>query len=183
MSYRPQFAYATPPGCRDEDFVYFFDGSNVPLLNQSLYANSEIPYIPLPLDQDAPFYWRGWKCGIRHLAVENVCPPVVPSVTVSYQLPDFQLKLRDCYDNDLMDSMVDATECGFPQNPLSFLSGLLTGPPVPLESEIYCPRGGVLQLFLRGGGTLGSPTDTHDIQFNFVSLSFYGVKRYKECKG
>ena len=176
MSYRPQFAYATPPGCRDEDFVYYFDGSNVPLLAGGIAPGVEIDYIPLPLDQDAPFYWRGWKLGgLRNVQGPQGCPAVYPT---TYQLPDFRIKLQDCYDNDLMDSMVNAAECGFPQNPVSFLSGLLTGPPIPLEPEIYCPRGGRLQAFIRGGGSLGGFGN-----LNFVSLSLYGVKRYKECKG
>ena len=176
MSYRPQFAFPTDPGCRDEDFVYYFDGSNVPLLAGGIAAGQQIDYIPLPLDQDAPFYWRGWKVGLRNIHPSG-CPPVS---IVSYKLPDFRIKLRDCYDNDLMDSMVTACECGFPQNPLAFLDQLLTGPPVALDGPdegIYCPRGGVIQAFIRGGaGLIFGDT-------NLVSISLYGVKRYKGCIG
>ena len=66
MCIRDRFPYATPQGCRDEDFVYYFDGSNVPLLLTNLGPGAEIDYIPLPLDQDAPFYWRGWKVAMQY---------------------------------------------------------------------------------------------------------------------
>ena len=39
MIYRAQFCYPTPPGCRDEDFVYYFDGSNTPMLNQDVQGS------------------------------------------------------------------------------------------------------------------------------------------------
>jgi hypothetical protein len=104
---------------------------------------------------------------------------------VSYVLPDFRIKLRDCYDNDLMDSMVAAVECGFPQNPLNFLGQLLTGPPVPLDGPdegIYCPRGGIIQAFIKGGASLPGPNGCPPIGGNLLSISLYGVKRYAECE-
>lgn len=167
--YRPQFAYPTPPGCRDEDFVYYFDGSNVPLLANGITAGGLIEYIPLTLEQDAPFYLRGWKVAIRNKLTSG-CPP---STVWSYRLPDLGVRLRDCYQNDLMDNYVPATQGAFPENPVSFYGSMLTGPPTPLESEVYCPRGGVLQVFLLGGSSL---TGT-----SYPLIALFGVKRYKEC--
>lgn len=156
MIYRPQFAYPTPQSCKDEDFVYSFDGSNTPLLNQSVSALS-VPFIPLVLDQDAPFYWRGVKVDIR---------------TTSALAPNVNVKLRDCYLNDLSDGFIPATQFGFPQNPVVFQGANYTGPPVPFEPEIYCPRGGVIQLFIQ------APTLAAD---TFLSVSMFGVKRFQGC--
>ncbi len=156
---RPQFAYSTPPGCRDEDFVYFFDGSNTPALNQDV-SGQTILNVPLVLEQDAPFYWRGIKLGLRE--------PSVPS----YVLPNLSVQFRDCYENNLSDDLVPATQYGFPQNPLAFNSQVLTGPPFVLEPEIYCPPGGSMLFFLQAP-TLVAPS--------FLQISLLGVKRFKEC--
>ena len=173
MMYRPQFAYSTLPGCKDEDFVYFFDGSNTPFLNQSISALS-IPYIPLILDQDAPFYWRGIKIDMRThghgptapggLHPRGSWPGAVP--------PNVNVKLRDCYQNDLSDGLVPATQYGFPQNPVTFNGQNYTGAPVPLEPEIYCPRGGVI-LFSFEAPTLANPS--------YLSVTLFGVKRFTGC--
>ena len=156
MMYRPQFAYSTLPGCKDEDFVYFFDGSNTPFLNQSVSALS-IPYIPLILDQDAPFYWRGIKIDMR---------------TTGAVPPNVNVKLRDCYQNDLSDGLVPATQYGFPQNPVTFNGQNYTGAPVPLEPEIYCPRGGVILFFFE------APTLANS---SYLSVTLFGVKRFTGC--
>lgn len=153
--YRPQFPYATPPGCRDEDVVYTFDGSNVPLFAAGLVAGQVIPEIPLPLQQDAPFYWRGWKFEARKVGGG-------PSA------PDINIRLRDVYDNYLSDDFVPAVEYGFVQDEAFPIST----PPVILEPEIYCPRGGVLYVFLQGGNFLGT--------FDPI-LTLFGVKRLKGC--
>lgn len=154
--YRPQFAYSTLPGCKDEDFPYFFDGSNTPFLNRSISGLS-IPNIPLILDQDAPFYWRGLKIDMR---------------TTGAVPPNVNVKLRDCYQNDLSDGLVPATQYGFPQNPVTFNGQNYTGAPVPLEPEIYCPRGGVILLFL-SAPSLANPS--------YLSVTLFGVKRFTGC--
>jgi hypothetical protein len=167
MPYRPQFAYSTPPGCKDVSFVYTFDASNTPWLAQDINGDT-IDYMGLPLEQDAPFFWRGIKLGPLRV--------IIGGVTNSYALPNYGVYFRDCYDNDIADSRVGAVRGWFPMNPLAIGSSLLTGPPCPLESEIYCPPGGVIQAFLKvpvltsGGGQTYS-----------TSFSFYGVKRYREC--
>ncbi len=165
--HRPQFAYSTSPGCRDIPFIYTFDASNTPYLAADINGVS-LDYIGLPLEQDAPFFWRGIKLGPLRV--------IIAGVTSSYALPNYGVYFRDCYDNDIADTHVGAVRSWFPQNPLSLGSSLLGGPPVPLETEIYCPPGGVIQAFLKvptltsGGG-----------QSYSTSFSFYGVKRYREC--
>jgi len=158
--YRPQFAYPTPPGCRDEDFVYYFDGSNTPMLNKDISAGLVIEHIPLVLQQDAPFYWRGVKVDLR------------PGSGSGPTQPNISIRFRDCYQNDLMDNYIPATQWGFAMNPVKFNNGDYQGPPVPLESEVYCPRGGVLEFFINSP-VLANPS--------YVFVSLFGVKRFKEC--
>lgn len=153
--WRPQFAYPTPKGCRDEDFVYQFDASNTPML-ASLAPGQDLPFIPLVLQQDASFYWRGWKISIRR-------------TDGTIFSPDLSIKLRDPYQNDLSDGLVPAVEYGFVQNP----SQPFSQPPVLIDPEIFCPAGGTVTAFLLGGGTI----DTSDA----IIISLYGVKRFQEC--
>jgi hypothetical protein len=82
------------------------------------------------------------------------------------------VKFRDAYNNDLSDGLVPATQYAFSQNPLQFNNSLLTGPPTPLDPEIYCPAGGVLWLFLKAP-TLSGAT--------LLSVTLFGVKRFKGC--
>lgn len=159
--YRPQFPYPIPDGCRDEDFVYYFDGSNVPLLNQSVSGLS-VPNIPLILEQDADFYWRGFSVGMYTTGAGPV--EVQPNVAVKFQ---------DCYQNNLSEGLIPATQYAFPQNPVTFYNGMYNGPFVPLEPEIFCPRGGVILFFMQAP-TLASPS--------YVMVSLFGVKRFQECK-
>ena len=166
MSYRGQFAYPTPPGCRDEDFVYSFDGSNTPMLNQN-FVGRTLENIPLPLEQDAPFYWRGLKLGMFLTLVGE-------GTIYSYVIPNLSIRLKDCYENPLSEGYIPATQYGYPMNPLTFNGQLLTGPPMPLESEIYCPRGGVIYLNLKDQSPYAS--GTYDFQ-----ISLWGVKRFKDC--
>ena len=169
--YRPEFAYPTPPGCRDEDFTYHFDGSNTPLLNQDI-SGKTIENIPLVLERDAPFYWRGWKVVLREAEIPDEGPPIV-----IYVFPNFQVKLRDCYDNNLQDNWISSTQFGFPQNPVLFNNTLLTGPPCLLEPEIYCPRAGVIMAWIQAPVLHTGPS----VNNFFASFTLYGVKRFKEC--
>ena len=166
--YRPQFAYSTPPGCRDEDFVYTFDGSNVPMLYQDI-SGKTIDNVPLPLDRDAPFYWRGVK-------LATISSAAGPNGTVGgitgYSFPNVSVKFRDAYNNDLSDGLVPATQYAFSMNPLQFNNSMLTGPPFPLDPEIYCPAGGVLWFFLKAPTLAGA---------TLLSVTLFGVKRFKGC--
>ena len=157
MSYRPQFAYRTPPGCRDLDFTYVFDGSNVPVLATNLAGASSFE-IPLPLERDAPFLWRGLKVNATLTA------------GLVYGFPNVSVQFTDPYLNPLSDGLVPATLYGFPSNPMQFLGQLLTGPPVPLEDEIFCPAGSVVLVTVSAGAAQA-----------FLSFSLHGVKRYKDC--
>lgn len=155
--WRPQFAYPTPKGCRDEDFVYQFDGSNTPML-VSISAGQNVPYIPLVLQQDASFYWRGWKVETRSSLTEE-----------DLAIPDLSIKLRDPSQNDLSDGLVPVVEYGYVQNPAQ----RFTQPPVLIDPEIFCPAGGIVTAFLLGGSTLTAASG--------VVISLYGVKRFTEC--
>lgn len=167
MIYRPQFAYPTPEGCEDTDFVFSFDGSNTPLLNQDV-SGQTISNIPLLLDRDSPFYWRAWKIdGIRETT--NKLPN-------QYEIPNISVKLQDPYLNDLSDSLIPAVLSGFPSNPVDFNHSVLTGSPVVLEPEIYCPAGGYILAFLSAPLLGGCGTNRY-----FVSFTLYGVKRRQRC--
>lgn len=168
MIYRPQFAYATPPGCRDLDYVYFFDGSNTPMLNQNFSGvdlSAPTGGIPLVLEQDAPFFWRALKVNaFRKTSGGN------PS---SYVNPNCTVRFKDCYENFLSDDMVPAIQYGYPANSAALNNGLPSGIPVPI-TEIYTPPGGVVWFYIKVP-TLGAGSF-------FPQVALYGVKRFKECQ-
>ena len=166
--FRPQFAYSTPDGCDDQDFVYTFDGSNTPQLFTDI-SGKTISNIPLLLQRDAPFYWRGIKLATL---VSTSGPNGSAGGITSYSFPNVNVKFQDPYLNDLSDGLVPATQYAFPQNPLNFNNSLLTGPPYVLDPEIYCPAGGYILFFLQAP-VLSSPT--------LLSVTLYGVKRIKGC--
>jgi hypothetical protein len=163
MIYRPQFAYPTPPGCRDIDYVYSFDGSNVQLLNQNI-SGLTIPYIPLTTEQDAPFYWRAIKV--------NALRKTSAGVPDGYEIPNYKARFEDWAFNKLSDDFVPAVQYAFPSNPMAINTSQLTGPPTPI-AEIYCPPGAVLWMFIQ------APTFAGDARF--AGVEFHGVKRFKEC--
>lgn len=80
MSYRPQFAYPdAPEGCLDEEFIYVFDSSNVPVLGSlSLGPGDSVLHIPLPLDDDADFLWMGTKIDGTSLGIQFETPWTEP---------------------------------------------------------------------------------------------------------
>jgi hypothetical protein len=59
--YRPQFAYPTPDGYTDIDFEHYYDATTNPLLAPGAGYPDQIDNIPLLIDPDAPFHWRGIK--------------------------------------------------------------------------------------------------------------------------
>ena len=167
--YRPQFAYETPPGCRDEEFTYFFDGSNTPMLAQN-FNGQTVNNIPLVLQQDAPFYWRGIK--IQMAFFESPEGPPVFSHFIAP--PQTFLKFQDCYQNDLSGGFLRATEYGFGQNPWTIGPDTVpTGPPFLLDPEIYCPAGGYILLSIM-----------NVLPANIVRLevALLGIKRFRECE-
>ena len=118
MAFRPQFVYPHVEGTRDEEFVYFFDRTNVPNLAQPILPGKTAPNIPLPLDPDAEFHLRG-------IAIYD------PSGLAGFQL-------RDQWGNYLTDSFISVD--------LAMQASGTDAP--PLEPEIVCQPGAVLQLDL-----------------------------------
>ena len=169
--YRPQFAYKTPDGCLDVEFTYFFDGSNTPLLYQDV-TSKRIDNIPLVMEQDAPFYWRGIKVAL----LESASGPngTIGGIT-NYEVPNVNVRFQDCYQNNLSDGYVPSTHYGYPMNAVAFNNSLLTGPPFLLDPEIYCPPGGYILLFIQAG-TLTAPTTSY-----LLNVTLFGVKRFKDC--
>jgi hypothetical protein len=125
MSYRPQYAYPEPPeGTVEEDFVYYFDQTNVPALG-TIATNTPLSKIVLQLEADAPFKLRG--------------------VQISGNVGNLYMRLYDAHDQQLSQVLVEADRA---------YAGTLNGTqpigrlPVVLEPEIPCPAGGFLQIDL-----------------------------------
>jgi hypothetical protein len=150
MIYRPQYAYGTPPGYRDEQFHYAFDQSNVPALSKGNLAAAALSQnIPLPLQQDAAFIWRALECeGI------NNADPVVA------------VRFRDPYGNYLSDDFVPLDL--YVRSPGLVVAGDL---PVIWEPAIECPAGGIIWLDIKN-------QSAGNVNLNLLHFTFYGVKRY-----
>lgn len=157
MMYRPQFVYPPAPAdCWDQRFHYAYDATNTPFLNSgTLAAGAHTGRIPLQMDQDAPFLF---------LAVQ--------------QWASFlQLRLETPYGDPLSDSgnRIETTNYCFVElfdetdgGPLVTLEGDTTG-----AGGIWCPRGGVLNLYLN------NPTAA-PVNMNTVRLVLHGKKRYSK---
>jgi len=154
--YRPQYAFPAPlSDCLDQRFHYAYDASNTPTLAQgSLAAGGHTGRIPLQMDQDAPFYL---------LAIQQ-------------QASGLQLRLESPYADPLSDSgnTIESTNYVFSAL-YSETDGAavvtIDGDAVP-EGGIYCPRGGVLNLYINNPS--GAP-----INLNTILLTLHGKKRYK----
>ena len=150
MIYRPQFAYPTPRGYRDEQFHYAFDLSNVPqLAKTSIAAGAFLQNIPLPLQQDAAFLWNSIT-----VSGANSADPVIAG------------RFRDPYGNYLSDDFV----------PFDLYCHPAGGPVIgtldcPWEPAIECPAGAIIWLDLKNQ-TTGSSNLT------LVRLLLGGLKRY-----
>lgn len=123
--YRPQFAYSDPPeGYADEEFSYYFDGTNTPALNGTLTPGQQINNIPLPTQMDADFIWRA-------TLVDD---------------PDNMLGLQfeTPWGDFLSDDFVPVSQS------YGGIAGAIPGvpgnQPVPLEAEIILPRGSVVRV-------------------------------------
>lgn len=159
--YRPQFAYSTPEGCEDQRCHYSFDASNTPFLVGALAAGRFLSKIPLPMDSDADFYLRGFQLEASGLT----------------------LRLEDCYGNPLSDSgnLIPAAGTQFNDFEAPALYGESDGAGVvALESDewgVFCPRGGVLCLYLFNA--TAAP-----INLSSIIVNLHGVKRYsgEKCR-
>jgi hypothetical protein len=125
LSYRPQYAYPEPPpGWQEEDFVYFFDSVNVPILGQ-VPINTPLSKIVLQLQADAPFKLRG--------------------IQISGNVGNLLMRLYDAHDTELSQTLVEADR-GYSgtENGAAPIGRL----PVVFEPEILCPPGGFLMVDL-----------------------------------
>jgi hypothetical protein len=152
--YRPQYAFGTPRGFRDETFHYSFDKTNVAALGVQIPAGQLRNDIVLQLQNDQEFVCRG----ISVLGADVERGGTAPS--------NLYLWLKDPFGNYLSQTYV----------PLSrYLTGsgrTVTGRfPVILEPEIICPAGGmwVAYFYNPTSGSLYPP-----------AFTFYGDKRYSE---
>ena len=137
--FRPQFAYPTPAGYRDEQFHYAFDSFNTPLLSGTVAAGALVSLIPLVLQTDAPFFARGIK---------------VATVGGS----NLKIQFKDPWGNYL-------SSAPLPIN-LYVNPGGAAGPgfsPVVIEPEIQCPAGGIFWVWLQN--TSGAPVAAPAISF------------------
>ncbi len=120
LLFRPQWAYPTPDGYRDEP--YFIPFTFNILMNGSLVSD-----LPLQLDDDAPYLWRA-----------IVIPLLNPQIASPPFSPGF-VRIRDSHGNPLTDGLI-----------LSLgaygLSGLQNHNAFgfAIEPEIECAPGGTL---------------------------------------
>ena len=157
--YRPQFPFPTPKDCVDEDVVYVFNANNLPVLGNAIAGGTQLLNIPLNLDPDAPFLWRGFMTQSGN-----------PGIGLAIQF-------RDPSGNLLSDGFVPIPIYSVPagsNNPLG-ISGN-QGTPVLLEADagegqgaIFCPAGATIQINFYN--PTGSPITPPTILFS-------GVKRY-----
>lgn len=125
MPYRPQFAYDPPPeGYAEEDFVYYFDSTNTPALNQ-VPVNEPLSRIALQMQADAEFRLR--------------------AIQISGNVGQLLMRLWDPFGNQFSQVMIEADRAygGSEQGPQPI--GRL---PVVVEPEIPCPAGGLLLIDL-----------------------------------
>lgn len=150
--FRPQFAYATPPGYKDQDFQYSFDGNtNTPLLSGNINSGVLIQNIILPLQPDEVFLWRGWK---------------VQSYSISFM--PLYIQWRDPMGNYLSLCPVPVAHIALPGGIAGY--GFET---VPIEPEIPCPAGSNVLCSLYNA----SPAPTQ-----LPRVVLYGVKRGPEIQ-
>jgi hypothetical protein len=120
LLFKPQWAYKTPDGYRDEPYLIPFTFSV--LMNGSLVSS-----LPLQLDDDAPYLWRA-----------IVFPAVGPLVGSPNGFPGL-VRIRDSHGNPITDGLVYALGA-------YGLSGLANQNAFgfPIEPEIECAPGGTL---------------------------------------
>jgi hypothetical protein len=101
--FRPQFPFPSPPpGFIWQPCIFRFDKTNTPaFVGVSLATGQESGYIPLPLDQDAPFILMAIKVGHTNVNVQ----------------------ILDPYGNELMDTYVDPAEYASDTVPPTILEG------------------------------------------------------------
>ena len=152
--YRPQFAYPTPDGFVDEDFDHYYDNLSVPLLGGM--KTQEVRNIPLQLDTDADFLWRGIK-------IPSADANTPPNIGIQLRAPDGRYIMAGYVPIWLFGLQLS-------QNPN------YNGPGSILEPEIYCPRGSTILLNL---------FDFNNSNEEIGVITLTGVKRWskEQCCG
>jgi hypothetical protein len=160
--YRPQFVPApTPQGFHDVDFIAYFDAISTPVLGITLQAGAEQLDVPLQLENDADFIFRG----IRILAT-------LASERGGGLPPRFQFKTPD---GTPLSSKFPALP---PRLDQSYRAGGLnlgpTGtyelPTVPTDAEVLCPASSAFLM------NVYNPNAVPATLSGFIA--FFGVKRY-----
>ena len=126
MIYRPQFAYPPVPDCLPEQFSYTFDSTNVTQLGIAIPSGSQVLSIPLPLQPDAPFSWRGFKFDQSLLS----------------------MRIQDPWGNYLENdfTLVDLYTAAQGNNAVGAL-------PAVWEPSIECPAGAVIRISLQNNSS------------------------------
>jgi hypothetical protein len=151
--YRPQYAFETPRGFRDETFHYSFDKTNVAALGVLLPTLQLRNDIILQFQNDQEFVCRA----IRVLGAVTEQGGGTP-------VSNLYIWLKDPFGNYLSQTYVPISR---------YLTGAGAGIigrlPVIIEPEIICPAGGMWAMYLYNPttGSLLPP-----------SITFFGVKRY-----
>jgi hypothetical protein len=126
LRYKPQWAYPTPPGYRDETFL-------MPFLFEVPGTGAKIESLPWQLDDDQPYIIRGMVFPQIGLANETMMNPGL-------------CRIRDSHGNPLSDGLILSLGAWCQ-------SGVALGTTVerglnafgfPIEPEIECAPGGVL---------------------------------------
>lgn len=153
MAYRPHFAYRTPDGFTDERAQYPFDYRQAPGATALAFGKIQLN-IPLRLDSDSRFMWRGisWE---------------YPD-TVFFLCGQIAIRIRDCFGNYLSSDFVPILNYAQGSYVLQPWSGVsppdgpfLTAPfaggmSVAFPDEIECPPSGVIQFDILGISSLNA---------------------------
>lgn len=125
-----QFPFPDPPeGYAWEEFEYSFDSTNTPALATQLATGQSLLNIPLALQSDAPFLWRG--------------------IQVYFPQQFLGLRFRDAFGRFLSDDFVPSSAYSSFQS----LNGSLPGIGIVLvEPGLECPKGSVILLDLANIG-------------------------------
>jgi len=151
MIYHPQFVYRTPKGFRDVEFEVFYDLTTLAALAPAPGSKSPVYDLPLNMDPDAEFRWRGVKTD--HLLSLNV-----------------GLRFRDPYGNYLSDDFVPVWLAFIPPS----LTAFTGGQSCIHEPEIVCPASSVVLLDVCSYDTVTWSSG------GLGSILLTGVKRYAD---
>lgn len=172
MIYVPQYSFPTPEGFRDLDFDHYYDSDPasgplyLPQLSPGPGDPNPILNIPLRIDADAPFLWRGIKF--------EGTPGLGPDASSPTSFANFGVRLRDpwgnyfCPDNDFVPVWL------FGYQPQESSLGLGLAPGNTMEPETECPPQSVVYLDIFSYDTIPWHTGGPG------KVWLTGVKRYSD---